>query len=81
MPDLISVQVNDLRLQVPAGTSVAAAVFLAGQATFRTSVKGQPRGALCGMGICFECRLTIDGIANRRSCQIPVRPEMVIKTT
>jgi hypothetical protein len=81
MPDLIGVQVNNVPLQVPAGTSVAVAVFLAGASTFRTSIKGQPRAALCGMGICFECRLTIDGIANRRSCQIPVRQDMVIKTT
>jgi sarcosine oxidase subunit alpha len=80
MPDMVSIQVNGRPIQVPAGTSVAAAVFLAGATTFRTSVKGEPRGALCGMGICFECRVTIDGMANRRSCQIPVSAGMVVKT-
>ena len=37
----------------------------------RTSVTGEPRGPLCGMGICFECRTTVDGREHVRSCQLP----------
>ncbi len=60
-------------------TSVAAAVLNTGQTT-RTSVQGEPRSPLCGMGICFECRLTINGVANQRSCQIEVAEGMEIRT-
>ncbi len=68
-------------MRVPAGTSVASAVFAAGLTQFRTSVSGEPRAPLCGMGICFECRVTIDNQPHCRSCQIPVQPGMRISTT
>lgn len=38
----------------------------------RRSVSGEPRGPLCGMGICFECRATVSGVPHRRTCQIPL---------
>jgi D-hydroxyproline dehydrogenase subunit gamma len=64
----------------PKDATVAAALLMAGQTTFRRSVSGEPRAPLCGMGICFECRVTIDGCAHARSCQIPVREGMEIRT-
>jgi predicted molibdopterin-dependent oxidoreductase YjgC len=63
------------------GASVAAAVLMSGTTAFRHSVTGEPRAPLCGMGICFECRLTIDGVAHARSCQIEVREGMEIRTS
>ncbi len=65
----IALTVNGAAITVAPGTTVAAAVAMAGAAT-RTSVSGEPRGPLCGMGICFECRVTIDGVPHQRSCQI-----------
>jgi D-hydroxyproline dehydrogenase subunit gamma len=47
---------------------------------FRRSVKGDPRGPLCGMGICFECRVTIDGIPHSPSCQTLCRAGMEVRT-
>jgi aerobic-type carbon monoxide dehydrogenase small subunit (CoxS/CutS family) len=64
----------------PENATAAAALLTAGQTTFRRSVSGEPRAPLCGMGICFECRVTIDGHAHARSCQIPVRDGMEIRT-
>ena len=66
-------------LRVRAGTSVAAALFDAG-VTFRRSVTGEPRAPLCGMGTCYECRVSIDGGAHRRACLIPVAEGMHITT-
>jgi sarcosine oxidase subunit alpha len=65
---------------VPAGSSVAAALIDAGVTAFRHSVSDEVRGPLCGMGTCFECRVTIDGVAHRRACLIPVSEGMRVST-
>jgi len=75
----IALTVNDVPVTVAPGTTVAAAILIAGAPT-RKSVTGEPRGPLCGMGICFECRATIDGIAHRRSCQILCAQDMKVRT-
>jgi len=75
----ITVRVNGSPIAVPETAMVAVAITLSG-APGRRSVTGEPRGALCGMGICFECRATIDGQAHLRSCQIQVQPGMDIRT-
>ncbi len=80
MPEPIRLIVNGQPVTVPPGTTVAAAILLAGQTVFRRSVRGEPRGPLCGMGICFECRVTIDGAPHCRSCQILCRPGMEVRT-
>ncbi|HEY3579109.1 MAG TPA: 2Fe-2S iron-sulfur cluster-binding protein [Pyrinomonadaceae bacterium] len=59
---------------------VTAAVLEAGTTSFRRSVTGEPRGPLCGMGICFECRVTIDGVAHVRSCQTLCENGMDVRT-
>jgi len=65
---MITLRVNGQAIRVPAGASVAAAILQAGVPS-RTSVTGEPRTALCGMGICEECRATINGKRHARSCQ------------
>ena len=77
--DSIRMQINGQGCNVPAGTSVAAALLSAGTAC-RTSITGEPRTALCGMGICFECRAIVDGIPHRRTCQILCRNGMTVET-
>ncbi len=81
MPESLQIYVNGKAFEVAAGTSVAAAVFTAGEWRFRSSVSGEARAPLCGMGICFECRLTIDDRPHCRSCQIPVAAGMRIQTS
>jgi len=80
MPETISLSVNGRRVAVAAGSTVAGAILLAGEAVFRRSVSGEPRGPLCGRGICFECRVTIDGTPHCRSCQTVCRPGMEVRT-
>lgn len=80
MSDECTVFVNGRVLQVKNGTTVAAAVLNAGCFAFRRSVSGEWRAPLCGMGICFECRLTIDGTPHAKSCQIMCREGMRIQT-
>ncbi len=79
MPETLSVTINGAANQVARGTTVAAAMLLTGQPS-RISVTGEPRTALCGMGICFECRAVVDGILHRRTCQILCEQDMTVET-
>lgn len=80
MPERVKLSVNGRAVEVPAGDMVSAAVALSGVTRFRRSVTGEPRAPLCGMGICFECRVTIDGRAHSKSCQIPCEEGMEVHT-
>src|SRR5438105_126929 len=80
MPERIAVTINGQPIETSAEQSVAACVLKAQGAAFRRSVTGQSRGPLCGMGVCFECRLTIDGVPHQRSCQVPCHDGMQIAT-
>jgi D-hydroxyproline dehydrogenase subunit gamma len=80
MPEHCSVVINGIATTVKRGTTVAAAVLNSGCSYFRRSVSGEERGPLCGMGVCFECRLTVDGVPHARSCQIVCRDSMRINT-
>lgn len=80
MAEIIALTINGESLHVPAGSTVAAAVLIAQTATFRRSVSGEARAPLCGMGICYECRVTIDGQAHARSCQIVCAEGMEVQT-
>jgi predicted molibdopterin-dependent oxidoreductase YjgC len=63
------------------GDSVAAVLLLAGKLAFRRSaVSGEPRGPYCMMGVCHECLVTIDGMANRQACLVQIRDGMAIRT-
>lgn len=64
-----------------AGTSVAAALLGMGLIAFRRSVTGEARAPLCGMGSCYECRVTIDGVPHRRACLVPVMEGLQVSTT
>ena len=63
------------------GESIAAALLGSGRrATRSTERSGEPRGYFCGMGICQDCLVTVDGRPNVRACMTPVRDGMRIET-
>ena len=80
MPELITLKINGVSVSMPAGSMVAAAVLQAGVSSFRRSVTGEARGPLCGMGICFECRVSVNGVAHVRSCQTVCEDGMDVRT-
>lgn len=79
MSEGFSITVNGQPVRVAAGASVAAAVVMAGEPC-RFSVSGEPRGPLCGMGICMECRATVNGVPHQRTCQLLCAPGMDVVT-
>jgi predicted molibdopterin-dependent oxidoreductase YjgC len=63
-----------------AGESVATVLLALGRHDFRHTGQGAPRGLFCGMGVCFDCLVTVDGVENVRACVTPVVEGMVIAT-
>lgn len=64
-----------------AGQNVAAAILQNGIRVLRTSrISQAPRGIFCGIGVCFDCLVVIDGIPNQRACLIEVREGMRIES-
>ena len=77
----VRVSIDGQAVEVDAGTTVAAALVLAGaRSGTRVSVGGEPRAALCGMGVCQECRVTIDGRAHALACQTHCRDGQTVRT-
>ncbi|WP_426169501.1 FAD-dependent oxidoreductase [Sandarakinorhabdus sp. DWP1-3-1] len=60
-----------------AGESVAAALVNAGELVLRDSAAGDGRGVHCGMGICGECAVVVDGTV-RRACMTAAAAGMAI---
>lgn len=65
-----------------AGETIAAALLASGIKRFRhTRKNGDPRGIFCGMGVCFECLVAVNGESNVRACLTPVADGMKIDTS
>jgi hypothetical protein len=62
------------------GESVAAAMLADGSGEFatRTTRGGETRGVFCGMGVCFDCLVVVDGVPGTRACMTWVRAGMVV---
>jgi aerobic-type carbon monoxide dehydrogenase small subunit (CoxS/CutS family) len=76
---VIELTVDGTPLSAPAGQSLAAVLLGAGRETLRDSPAGHPRGVYCGIGVCQECRVVVDG-AVVRSCVTPVTAGMRVTT-
>lgn len=76
----VQLHINDQEINVPAGSSVWAAMAVAGETTTRlSSVSEKERSAYCAMGVCFECLVEVDGVPNRQACLIEAREGMQVK--
>ena len=63
------------------GEPIASALIAAGIKTFRiTRVRKEPRGYFCGIGLCSDCMMVVDGVPNVRTCITPVKEGMKIET-
>ena len=73
-----NIWIDDQKVEVEAGTNLAVALLHARAG--RTSVKGEPREPMCGMGICWECKATVDGEPNVRTCMRSATAGMKVRT-
>ena len=75
----VSFTFDGRKIECDAGVSVAAALSNEGEFHLRTSGEDDQRGVFCGMGVCQECRVTIDGVHGLRACMTSVRPGMAVQ--
>ncbi|MFM9445859.1 (2Fe-2S)-binding protein [Streptomyces acidiscabies] len=63
------------------GQTVAAALWTAGVVSWRTTRgNGTARGVFCGIGVCHDCLVTVDGRPNQRACLVPAEPGADVRT-
>ena len=77
--EMINIRVNGRTIAATPGETVMAALTAAGFKVLKKSnVSGEPRGPFCGMGVCYECLVTINGVPKQRSCMVEVAENMEI---
>jgi predicted molibdopterin-dependent oxidoreductase YjgC len=77
---LVALTIDGRAASAYLGESVAAALLADGtdDLSTRTTVAGDARGVFCGMGVCFDCLVIVDGVPGTRACMTWVRDGMVI---
>jgi predicted molibdopterin-dependent oxidoreductase YjgC len=79
LPQTIELTLDERLYRVPNGVTVAAALRLSGIEATRLSVRGEARAPFCGMGICHECRVLVNG-QRRLACQTLCTEHMTVVT-
>lgn len=76
-----TVRIDDHEFDAFDGETVATILYANRQRTMRyTPRSSRPRGLYCGMGVCFDCLVEIDGQPNVRACTTPASPGMRVRT-
>jgi len=77
----VKITVDDKMLNAIEGEPIASALMANGIMVFRrTRIKKEPRGYFCGIGLCTDCMMTVNGVQNVRTCITPVKKGMKIET-
>jgi predicted molibdopterin-dependent oxidoreductase YjgC len=74
-----SIRIEGQPVTVRRGQTIAAALVAAGHHVFRYTENGSPRGLFCGMGVCFDCLVTVNGIPDQRACMTLAEPDMEVR--
>jgi len=76
-----TVTLDGREIEAVPGRTVAAALWSAGVTSWRTTrVGGAPRGVFCGIGVCYDCLVTVNDRPNQRACLVPLHPGDAIRT-
>lgn len=73
-----NIEVDGQLIKARQGQTIAAALMAAGRRVFGYTRSGAPRGLFCGMGVCFECLVAVNG-TQQRACVTMARPGMQIQ--
>jgi aerobic-type carbon monoxide dehydrogenase small subunit (CoxS/CutS family) len=73
-PENFEIEFNGMKIKARKDQTIAAVLVENGIKTFRKTKKNASRGPFCGIGLCCECRTTVDGVSDVRTCITPARP-------
>jgi predicted molibdopterin-dependent oxidoreductase YjgC len=80
MSSRINATFNGRTITAEEGTTVGAALVANGITSWRSTRKNErPRGLFCGIGVCFDCLVEVDGQRNERACMVRLQDGMCIK--
>lgn len=79
--DTFTIACDGAAVPVIAGQTIAAALIASGRSSWRrTRGSGEPRGLFCGIGVCFDCLITVNDVRSVRACLTTARPGDVVVT-
>lgn len=68
-PNSFTIIVDGDPVTVRDGQSIAAALLAGGRLSWRSTARGgRPRGVFCGIGVCFDCLVTVNDVSDVRAC-------------
>jgi len=76
----VTIIVDGAPLPAFTGETIAGALLASGRRAWRHTRHGQPRGMFCGIGVCFDCLVTVNGTPQVRACLTPVAEGMIVQT-
>lgn len=66
----VSISVEGRKLEGQLGQSIAGILLANNYLSWRSTANANaPRGLFCGIGVCFDCLVTVDGVRDVRACQ------------
>jgi predicted molibdopterin-dependent oxidoreductase YjgC len=74
----VGITLDGRAVEAYGGETVATVLLAEGHVATRRTVRGEPRGIFCGMGVCFDCLVVVDGIPNTRACMTWVHDGMQV---
>ncbi len=76
----VRIRFDGTEIEALPGETIAAALAAADIVAVRRSRSGAPRGPYCGMGVCFDCLVTVDGRPSQRACLTKVEAGMDVRS-
>lgn len=76
----VAIEVDGERIEGVEGQSIAGILLGDGRLAWRESARqGEPRGLFCGIGVCFDCLVAVNGVRDVRACQRRARDGDVVE--
>jgi NADPH-dependent 2,4-dienoyl-CoA reductase/sulfur reductase-like enzyme len=79
MTATITIDFEGVPLEARPGESLAAALTAHGVNVFRTTRCAAERGLFCGMGVCQDCLVEVDGKPNQRACMTKIDRPLTVR--
>jgi predicted molibdopterin-dependent oxidoreductase YjgC len=69
-----TITANGRDIECRSGQSIAAALIASGTPVWSATRSGARRGVFCGIGVCYDCLVELNGVPSVRACQAAAEP-------